>query len=741
MAKPQRHGPRWQWGFRAHALALMLAAALPLTGLAVFSMLRLGQAQADLNEAAMMGTARAVSMSIDQQLRDSTRILEVLASSIPADIGRLFDYYEHCRMVAGQYHGTILLADTTGHQLFNTAHALGSELPAIGDQDDFREAVRTGEMRISNLLTDAGDGDAPRLSLYTPLRQDGAVRYVLVMDFPAQLISDLLAQQGFPDDWVVAAVDRDGTIFARQKRPEAVVGRRASPEVRALEETEAFLRITNIEHNEVYMAVARSPLSGWRTVVSVPRALFDAPLWFSLKQFAEIGIAVLLAALGTAFLIARYLSINMTALADAARALGRHRPMPEIASTVRELNLVAGTLGDAGRELIESERHLRRSQQHLLRAQRVGGMGSLERDLATDEVECTEETYRLFGVDPRTFVPSTQNFIDLVHEEDRERVRAVAEATRRGVKPEPIEYRIRRPDGSVRMMRREAELTLDAAGRPVRLFTTIKDVTELRAAEQRQRELERQLLHAQKLEALGTLAGGIAHDLNNTLVPVIGLAKLTMRQLPAASRERANLATIERAGARARDLVRQILAFSRNEAPIRAPVDLARLLRESLAMARASLPATIAIVEAIADVPPVPGEPGQLHQVVINLVVNAAQAIGAALGTITITLERDLRAFADGLGDETLAPCVHFSVADTGCGMDEGTQQRAFEPFFTTKSVGDGTGLGLSVVHGIVVQHGGRVSLESRKGHGTRFDIYLPTLASESVPGPLPAAQ
>jgi signal transduction histidine kinase len=733
MVKRERRERRWQWSFRAHALALMLATAVPLTGLALFSILRLGQAEADVREAAMMGTARAVSMSLDQQLRDSKRILEVLANSFPSDIGRLFDYYEHCRIVARQYQGAILLADTAGNQLFNTAHALGRDLPPMGGQEDFRQAVETGEMRISGLLPGTVDDEQPQLDLYLPLRQDGKVRYVLVMGFPAQLISDLLAQQGFPETWIVAAVDHSGVIFARQKRPGDIIGRAASPEVRDFLGTETFLHIANIEKKLVYMAVVRSPLSGWRTVVSVPQAAFDGPLWSSLQQFGELGFAALLAAVGTAFSIARYLSIKMTALADAARALGRHQPVPEITSSVSELNRIAGTLGEAGRELIESDRHLRRSQQHLLRAQRVGGMGSIERDLKTDEVECTDETFRLFGVDPRTFAPTTQNFVDLVHPEDRERVRAATLRTRRGVKPEPMEYRILRPDGSVRMLRREGELTFDETGKAARLFVAIKDVTELRDAEQRQRDLERQLLHAQKLEALGTLAGGIAHDLNNTLVPVIGLSKLTMRHLPAESRERANLATIQRAGERARDLVRQIVAFSRKEAPTRAFVDLPRLLHDALAMVRASLPATIRIVEAVEEVPSVLGDPGQLHQVVINLVVNASQAIGSAMGTITVVLRRDPG--PDG------AEGLLLSVEDTGCGMDEATRQRIFEPFFTTKAVGEGTGLGLSVVHGIVVQHGGRVDVTSRRGHGTRFDIYLPTLAGATAAKPVEAAE
>jgi signal transduction histidine kinase len=263
-----------------------------------------------------------------------------------------------------------------------------------------------------------------------------------------------------------------------------------------------------------------------------------------------------------------------------------------------------------------------------------------------------------------------------------------------------------------------------------------------RSAEALRREIaerrltEAQLLQAQKMDALDTLAGGIAHDLNNTLVPILGLTKLTMKRLPPDSREHTNLGTILQAGERARDLVRQILAFSRKEAPTRLRVDFATLVRDSLKMIRASIPATIDIAEAIETVPPVFGDPGQLDQIVINFVVNASQAIGDRMGTISVSLTAAVPA-----AEEHGQAWVCLSVRDTGCGMDEATRQRIFEPFFTTKPVGEGTGLGLSVVHGIVVQHGGRVTVESSVGAGTRFDVYLPAFADNEQRQGIEAAE
>jgi two-component system cell cycle sensor histidine kinase/response regulator CckA len=227
--------------------------------------------------------------------------------------------------------------------------------------------------------------------------------------------------------------------------------------------------------------------------------------------------------------------------------------------------------------------------------------------------------------------------------------------------------------------------------------------------------------HSQKLEALGTLAGGIAHDLNNTLVPVLTLAKLTARRLPEGGRERTNLETIHTAGLRARDLVKQILAFARREQVEKQSVDLAALTREALTLLRASIPATIKLVEDIDDVPSILGDAGQLHQVIVNVITNGAQAIDGRIGQIVVSLKENRR--RDPVTNQRL---VSLAIQDTGIGMDAHTMSRIFDPFFTTKPVGEGTGLGLSVVHGIVTDHGGRIEVASHPGEGTQFQIYLP---------------
>ncbi len=321
------------------------------------------------------------------------------------------------------------------------------------------------------------------------------------------------------------------------------------------------------------------------------------------------------------------------------------------------------------------------------------------------------------------FTPSTEALLAFIHPDDRERIAAeMARANKTGV-ASSLRYRIIRRDGSERVLYAEGEAVRSESGEPLRVVAVIKDITEEAAAAERQIQLERQLQHSQRLEALGTLAGGIAHDLNNTLVPIQALSKTLMREMPANSTQRVDLETILHAGHQARDLVQQILAFSRKQEPAKNPIDLGSTARAALQIARAGMPHAIELIEDIAETPLMMADAGQLQQVIVNLVTNAAQAIGEASGRITVRVAPAPQRSGGAAGD------ILLSVTDTGCGMDQATAERIFEPFFTTKKVGEGTGLGLSVVHGIVASHGGKIEVRSKPGAGTEMIILLPPCA------------
>jgi signal transduction histidine kinase len=223
---------------------------------------------------------------------------------------------------------------------------------------------------------------------------------------------------------------------------------------------------------------------------------------------------------------------------------------------------------------------------------------------------------------------------------------------------------------------------------------------------------------------------------------VLSLTKLTLKRLPEGSRERQNLTTVLEASERARDLVKQIVAFSRQEDnKEKTLLDPAAVLQTAVDMLRASLPTTISIELRLEPVPPLLGDAGQLQQVIINLVTNAAQAIDAAMGSVTIELgTTSERPRGVSPGGQDPREWIHISVSDTGCGMDEATLRRIFEPFFTTKGVGLGTGLGLSVVHGIVSAHGGHIDVTSAPGKGSKFTLYFPALSATEATLPTEVA-
>jgi PAS domain S-box-containing protein len=369
---------------------------------------------------------------------------------------------------------------------------------------------------------------------------------------------------------------------------------------------------------------------------------------------------------------------------------------------------------------------LNRSNKKLARAQRLATIGCFEHNVTTGEAEWSDELYRILGIEPNGAIPGRDTLLALIHPEDRERFEQYRNAELEGKATPPLEYRIMRADGTQRVVRRETGVVVDEETQGLRRYGTLQDITALRLAEQRERDLERKLLHSQKLEALGTLAGGIAHDLNNSLTPIMALSKLTARRLHHDENLRQNLETIFTASEQARDLVRRVLSFSRREKIEKVIVSPGTIIADALTLLRATVPSSIKLTSQIDDVPAIFADPPQIHQVVTNLVTNAVQAIDSKSGRIAVILERARDRKSNGE--------IRLSVVDTGKGMDDGTRQRIFEPFFTTKEVGQGTGLGLSIIDGIVSSHGGHIEVTSEPGKGTRFDVYFPVAAAAETP-------
>jgi len=291
-----------------------------------------------------------------------------------------------------------------------------------------------------------------------------------------------------------------------------------------------------------------------------------------------------------------------------------------------------------------------------------------------------------------------------------------------------LEYQIRRKDGKVIWICEHARVVKDQAGRVLRYEGTVQDITRRKEAEAARTRLEEQLRQSQKMEALGTMAGGIAHDFNNILGAIHGFTEMSLDHVASDSPARPFLDEVLTAAQRARELVRQILAFSRQSELQRQQVQFGRLVKEALRLVHAGLPASIRVKARLgAGEDWVLADPTQLHQLVVNLCTNAGHAMREQGGDLQLTLQA-VRFGGDIAPPPGLRPgdYLHLEVRDTGHGMPPEVLGRIFEPFFTTKRPGEGTGLGLSVVHGIVKNHGGAITVESEPGKGSRFHVYLP---------------
>ncbi len=269
----------------------------------------------------------------------------------------------------------------------------------------------------------------------------------------------------------------------------------------------------------------------------------------------------------------------------------------------------------------------------------------------------------------------------------------------------------------------------DQSGETTKLVHYAKDITKSRRQEQ-------QLRQAQKMEAVGTLAGGIAHDFNNILTAIIGFSELSLLRPSIDKDTHQDLEQIHKAGLRAKELVEQILTFSRQKEQDFQPMEMQPVLKEALKLLRASIPTTINFELDITDEKPlVIADPSQIHQVIMNLCTNAYHAMRDKGGTLMVALKLMDLAEMDTKNMDGIkpGPYLRLTVGDTGVGIKKEYQERIFEPYFTTKKKGEGTGLGLSLVHGIIRTMGGNISLYSEEGQGTTFQIYLPVISRDDV--------
>jgi PAS domain S-box-containing protein len=741
---------------RGQLVLLVIGVVTPFLALAALrAHERAGAAHAAAEERAL-DAARLVRARVEDRAHNIRAVLATTSHAVRPEPGRIARTDSVLAAIVDALGATdavdqIWLQDPAGHNLGTSRRPRPDPARVFaGDRPYFREAVRTRRQAVSPPMRARTDSTRWLVSFAEPMLEGGSLRGVLTGTVDLRSFARTFAHASLPRDAVVTLVDQNEIVIGRSHDAAAWIGRPlhgssgAAPDM-----ADEGVREIETRGGRQLVAHSRIPELRWRVYVAVPSRAALAGAARELERDVLLALLTLSVALGLAVVVARRLVRPLQALAADAQALAGGEP-PRHASedAPGELGTLARTFREMAATIAARTAALHTSEQRYRLLFDASPLPIYVADLTT---------YRLLAVNDAAVVQygwsrdelTQRTLLDLRPPSERLRFLSVARAL-----DEAQEFNERANAGVWRHVRKDGS-TIDVEvftaiteyeGRPARLSIPV-DVTGRRRAEQALQESQEQLRRSQKMEALGRFAGGIAHDFNNLLTGILGYCDLALSDLSPGAPEREDFEAIRAAAQRAAALTAQILGFSRGRVVQAVPLDLDDVLADLEPMLARVIGEHIRLETHRAScLEPVLADPGQLEQVVLNLALNARDAMPDG-GTLSIlTRNERVEAHDPAHPGVPAGRWVVLELSDTGVGMDADTQARIFEPFFTTKERGQGTGLGLATVYGIVRQAGGAVRVRSTPGEGSAFTLYLPRTAAAREArrveeSPVPAAR
>lgn len=634
----------------------------------------------------------------------------------------------------------IALTDLNGDVIASNRPFAGVNL---ADRKHVREALAKKDFAVGEyIVTKMGTRARSFAFAYPVLNKEGAPKAVLTLALRLDRFAGFFDVSNLPPDSFVAVTDHQGVrLFYYPPKETNPVGKpiraRNWDVARQAEGSNIFIqqgsdgvrRIFAFE--QVRLGSEDAPyIYVW---AGIPEARILKPANAVLIRNLLLMLLVTGIALAAAWVVGRKTVISpikslvATTLNFAGGSLGARN---ELAGKPNEFGTLATAFNDMADALARSQEILRKREAHLEEAQRIAHIGSWEWEAATDAPVWSKELCKILGLDPAKPAPPLAEQDSIYTPESMKKMRAAVDVAMQTGDPYEIELEGKRADGSPIWLLARGEVMRDEKGAFTGLRGTALDITDRKLAEQEREKLQAQLLQAQKVESVGRLAGGVAHDFNNMLSVILGYTELALATASPAEQLHAYLKEVEKAARRSADLTRQLLAFARKQTVAPEVLNLNDTLEAMLTMLRRLIGENIDLAWLPASrLWRVKMDPSQIDQVMINLCVNARDAI-TGVGRITIETKN---VTVDKPDRESFHDCVPgkyvmLTVTDTGYGMDQETLANIFEPFFTTKGLGKGTGLGLATVFGIIKQNHGFINVASEPGRETTFTIYLPAL-------------